>query len=314
MPFPASPTGHDAHAALAAARQLCAGQLLPPGCLLVVATPIGNLADISLRALAMLERCDLVAAEDTRMAQRLLQAHGLAKPLLRADRHREQTAAAELLAHLAAGRRVAYVSDAGTPGINDPGAVLVRAARAAGHAVVPLPGASSVTTALSACGLDLDSGYTFAGYVPATQQQRAAFYREALASARTWVCFEAPHRLVQSLGELAQLMAVLPAPPSLVLAKELTKQFEAVVQGNPAELLHWLQADARRAQGEFVLVLQAASQALPIDAQAQRWLLRLAREMPTSRAAAVVAEVLGADRKTLYRWLLAQPGTKQAKD
>jgi conserved hypothetical protein TIGR00096 len=314
MPFSASPTSHDAHAALAAARQLCADQLLPPGCLLVVATPIGNLADISLRALAMLERCDLVAAEDTRMAQRLLQAHGLAKPLLRADRHREQAAAAELLAQLAAGKRVAYVSDAGTPGINDPGAVLVRAARAAGHAVVPLPGASSVTTALSACGLDLDTGYTFAGYVPATQQQRAAFYREALASARTWVCFEAPHRLVQSLNELAQLMAPLPSPPTLVLAKELTKQFEAVVQGSPDELLHWLQADARRAQGEFVLVLQAASQVLPMDAQAQRWLLRLARELPASRAAAVVAEVLGADRKTLYRWLLAQPGNKQTED
>ena len=308
MPHSPSPADHGAPAALAAARQLCAGQSLPPGCLLVVATPIGNLADISLRALAMLDRCDLVAAEDTRMAQRLLQAHGLAKPLLRADRHREQAAAAEMLPLLAAGQRLAYVSDAGTPGINDPGAVLVRAARAAGHAVMALPGASSVTTALSASGLDLDTGYTFAGYVPATQQQRAAFYREALASPRAWVCFEAPHRLVQSLEELRQLAAALPRPPNLILAKELTKQFESIVQGSPAVLLDWLAADARRVQGEFVLVLQATADAEPMDALAQRWLLRLARELPASRAAAVVAEMLGADRKTLYRWLQTQPG------
>ena len=168
-----SPAGHGASAALAAARQLCAGQSLPPGCLLVVATPIGNLADISLRALAMLDRCDRVAAEDTRMAQRLLQAHGLAKPLLRADRHREQTAAAEMLPLLAAGQRVAYVSDAGTPGINDPGAVLVRAARAAGHAVMALPGASSVTTALSAAVTLLAPGSGSTGW-PASRAARTS--------------------------------------------------------------------------------------------------------------------------------------------
>ena len=298
---------------LAAARSFCSGQHLPPGgCLLVVATPIGNLADITLRALAMLERCDVVAAEDTRMAQRLLQAYGISKPLLRADRHREQAAAAEMLDLLAAGRRVAFVSDAGTPGVNDPGAVLVRNARAAGYPVFALPGASSVTAALSACGLDLDLGYTFAGYVPAPQQQRIAFWREQLSSPRAVVCFETPHRIHASLLALAEL-----APRRrLVLAKELTKQFETFVDGIPEDLLAWLDADPHRAQGEFVLILEPA----PADAtgtlpeQALQWALRLARELPASRACAVVAEMTGADRRALYRWLLEQPGRGDAQE
>lgn len=313
MSTPPSESGHDP---LAAARQLCADQQLPPGCLLVVATPIGNLADISLRALAMLERCDLIAAEDTRMAQRLLQAYGLSKPMLRADRHREQAAADDMLAHLAAGRRVAYVSDAGTPGINDPGAVLVHAARAAGHPVVPLPGPSSVTTALSACGLGLETGFTFAGYVPATRQQRQAFYREQLASARAVVCFETPHRIRQSLEDLHGISSASPGPLHVLLAKELTKQFETFAEGSPGDVLAWLDADAKHAQGEFVLVLQPATHAdaVAVDGKAQRWLLRLAKELPASRAAAVVAEVLGADRKTLYRWLLTQTGSEQRDD
>lgn len=292
---------------LAAARSFCSGQHLPPGgCLLVVATPIGNLADITLRALAMLERCDVVAAEDTRMAQRLLQAYGISKPLLRADRHREQAAASEVRDLLAAGRRVAFVSDAGTPGVNDPGAVLVRSARAAGYPVFALPGASSVTAALSACGLDLELGYTFAGYVPATQQQRIAFWREQLASPRAVVCFETPHRIDDSLQDLQHLASALAAAPRIVLAKELTKQFETYIADTPNALLDWLRADPKRAQGEFVLVLQPATTPEEVNAQAQRWLLRLARELPASRAAAVVAEMLDADRKTLYRWLLAQ--------
>ena len=302
MPATADP---QAFAALNAARQLCAAQALPSPCLLLVATPIGNLADISLRALAMLARCDLVAAEDTRVTQRLLHAWGLHKPLLRADRHREQAAADAVLQHLSEGRCVAYVSDAGTPGVNDPGALLVRAARDAGHAVVPLPGPSAVTTALSASGFELDAGYCFVGYVPATAQQRATFWREQLGATRAVVCFEVPHRIEASLQALLEVAG--DAPPRLLLAKELSKQFEALVDGTPRQLLDWLAADARRVHGEFVLVLQAAAAGTSPDAaEAQRWLLRLARELPASRAAAVVAELTGADRKALYAWLLTQ--------
>ena len=291
--------------ALAASRALCAAQQIPTACLLMVATPIGNLADVGLRTLALLQRCDLVAAEDTRAAQRLLKAWGLSLPLLRADRHREQAAAQQVLRHLAEGRRVAFVSDAGTPAIRDPGAALARSARAAGYAVLALPGPSAVTTALSASGLELDEGYVFAGYVPATQGQRAEFYAAQLGSPRAVVCFETPHRIRASLAALGEL-----APRRrVVLAKELTKQFETFVEGHVEDLLRWLDAGAHHAQGEFVLILEPApahaAGALP--QQALPWVLRLARELPASRACAVVAEMTGADRRALYRWLLEQP-------
>ena len=304
---PALPRTADAMPmALAAARALCAAQQIPTACLLMVATPIGNLADVGLRTLALLQRCDVVAAEDTRAAQRLLKAWGLSLPLLRADRHREQAAAQQVLRHLEEGRRVAFVSDAGTPAIRDPGAALARAARAAGHAVLALPGPSAVTTALSACGLELDDGYVFAGYVPATQGQRTDFYTSQLGSPRAVVCFETPHRIRASLATLDEL-----APRRrLVLAKELTKQFETFVEGSAEELLRWLDADPHHAQGEFVLILEPApahaAGALP--EQALPWVLRLARELPASRACAVVAEMTGADRRALYRWLLEQAG------
>ncbi len=309
-PLPASPDpagpADAMRAALAAARALCATQQIPAPCLLMVATPIGNLADVGLRTLALLQRCDVVAAEDTRAAQRLLQAWGVSLPLLRADRHREQAAAQAVLEHLAAGRRVAFVSDAGTPAIRDPGALLARAARAAGHAVLALPGPSAVTTALSASGLDLDEGFVFAGYVPSTQGRRQAFYRELLGWTRAAVCFETPHRIDASLRELQQL-----APARrMVLAKELSKQFETTIDGSPAQLLQWLHADPRHAQGEFVLIVapEPLVHGGELPEQARQWALRLARELPASRVCALVAEMTGADRRELYRWLLQQPG------
>ena len=211
-----------------------------------------------------------------------------------------------MLEHLAAGRRVAFVSDAGTPAIRDPGAVLARAARAAGHPVLGLPGPSAVTTALSISGLELDEGFVFAGYVPSSQGRREAFYRELLGGRRATVCFETPHRIDASLRELQQL-----APERhVVLAKELTKQFETVVAGCAAELLEWLHADPRHANGEFVLIVagEPGAPGEDLPEQARRWTLRLARELPASRACALAAEMTGADRRALYGWLLRQPG------
>ncbi len=287
---------------VACAQAFCAQQDFPPA-LYLVATPIGNLADIGLRALAVLAAADRVAAEDTRVAQRLLQAFDLHKPLLRCDRHREAAAAEQVCAAVAAGERVAFVSDAGTPAISDPGARLALAVQQAGLRVVPIPGASAVTAALSASGLPLDAGYVFAGFAPSQDNALQACLQTALQADRPTVLFEAPHRIAATLQTLLQL-----APQArLVLAKELSKQFEAIVPGTAQTLLEWLAADPRREQGEFVLIVDPLPRDKDaLDAPTLSLLSRLAQELPASRAAAVVADLSGASRDALYRWLLAQ--------
>ncbi|WP_064135001.1 16S rRNA (cytidine(1402)-2'-O)-methyltransferase [Thiomonas arsenitoxydans] len=286
---------------LQTALEFCAQQDFPPA-LYMVSAPIGNLADISLRALAVLHHADRIAAEDTRVAQRLLEAYGLRKPTLRCDRHREAQAAQHIVAAVAAGERVAFVSDAGTPGISDPGSRIAAAAHAAGLRVMPLPGASAVTTALSASGLDLHSGYCFAGFAPEKAVALRAFLQAALQASRVTVFFEAPHRLRDCLLTLLDL----DAQAQLVLAKELSKQFETLLPCTPQAALDWLDADPRRAQGEFVLLLQPRAAVAELDTRAIALLQRLAQELPASRAAAVAADLTGLKRDALYRWLLDQ--------
>ncbi|WP_449370363.1 16S rRNA (cytidine(1402)-2'-O)-methyltransferase [Thiomonas sp.] len=281
------------------ALEFCAQQDFPPA-LYMVATPIGNLADISLRALAVLHHADRIAAEDTRVAQHLQGAYGLRKPLLRCDQHREVQAAQAVVAAIAAGERVAFVSDAGTPGISDPGSRLAAAVHAAGLRVMPIPGASAVTAALSAGGLDLRAGYCFAGFAPEKATARCEFLQAALQGPRVTVFFEAPHRLRDCLHTLLEL----DAQAQLVLAKELSKQFETLLPCTPQTALDWLEADPRRAQGEFVLLLQPRVAEAELDAQAAALLQRLAQELPISRAAAVAADLTGLKRDELYRWLL----------
>lgn len=282
-----------------AALQLCAQQDFPAA-LYMVATPIGNLADISLRALAVLHHADRIAAEDTRIAQRLLSAFGLNKPVLRCDRHREAQAVQDIVAAVASGERVALLSDAGTPGISDPGARVAAAMHAARLRVIPIPGASAVSAALSASGIDLRGGYCFAGYAPEKAAALRAFLQAALRAARVTVFFEAPHRIHACLHTLC----ALDPQAQIVLAKELTKQFETVLTASAQEALAWLQSDPRHAQGEFVLLLQPRVAAAELDAGATTLLQRLARELPASRAAAVVADLTGVKRELLYRWLL----------
>lgn len=282
-----------------AALEFCAQQDFPPA-LYMVATPIGNLADISLRALATLHHADRIAAEDTRVAQRLLDAYGLRKPTLRCDQHREAQAAQQIAAAVAAGERVAFISDAGTPGISDPGSRIAAAMHAAGLRVMPIPGASAVTTALSACGLDLQAGYCFAGFAPDKAIALRTFLQAALHNPRVTVFFEAPHRIHTCLQSLRDL-----APDThLVLAKELSKQFETLLPCTAQSALDWLDADPRRAQGEFVLLLQPQTIAAELDAKAVTLLRRLAQELPASRAASVAADLTGLKRDVLYRWLL----------
>nr|WP_236580543.1 16S rRNA (cytidine(1402)-2'-O)-methyltransferase [Rubrivivax sp. A210] len=292
-----------------AAAEATAHQGQRPGTLYVVATPIGNLADLTLRAIHVLSRVDAVACEDTRVAGQLLHHLGLHKPLVALHAHNEHEAAQAVLARLGRGESVAYASDAGTPAVSDPGAVLVAAAAAAGHPVVPLPGASSALAALSAAGDVGGGGFCFTGFLPAKGAERAAALAALLADRRTQIVFEAPHRIAALLAALAEA-----APARRVtLCRELTKQFETIVSHAAAALPAWLAEDAHRGRGEFVLVLHAlpapaaaADDELP--ASALHTLRVLMRELPLKQAVALAAELSGTPRNALYARALAERG------
>lgn len=293
---------------MAAAAACAGGQHYPAGALYVVATPIGNLADFSLRAVHVLARADAVACEDTRVSGGLLRHLGLDKPLIPLHEHNERSAAERVLARLAAGERVAYVSDAGTPAVSDPGAVLVALVREAGHRVLPIPGASSVVTALSAAGqMPGTTGFHFAGFLPAKGSERTAALDAALAQPCACVLFEAPHRLAALFAHLAER-----APARRVtVCRELTKQFEQIETLAATALPGWLAADAVRSKGEFVLVLHADDTprgdavAQALAPEAERSLRVLLRELPLKQAVALAAELSGAPRNLLYTRALA---------
>lgn len=272
----------------------------------MVATPIGNLADITLRALHVLQLADTLACEDTRHTQSLLRAYGIDKSgaqLLALHQHNEQEAAQTVVARLQAGQRVAFVSDAGTPGISDPGARLAFAVRAAGLRVVPLPGASSITAALSVAGAvasgSADSGFVFAGFLPVKQAERASAVQHLAAEPRCVVLLEAPHRIT----ELAQALAVLGERP-VTLARELTKQFEEITTQPAHSLSAWLDGGAQRARGEFVVLLHPAPP--PENASdSLRVLQLLLAELPLKTAVRLTADITGAPRNALYDTALA---------
>ena len=288
--------------ALAAAHEAAGAQNHPASTLYVVATPIGNLADISLRALHVLARVDVVACEDTRHTQQLLRAYGLERPgsqLLAVHQHNEAEAAHNVLERLGQGLRVAYVSDAGTPAISDPGARLVAAVRQAGFRVMPLPGASSVTTALSASGMTGDSGFVFAGFLSSKATERQLAVQQLAQESRAVVLLEAPHRI----EALAQTLAVL-GPRRVTLGRELTKQFEQIETLPAQDLSAWLAEKPERLRGEFVLVLHDA----PVDdttGEGLRILHLLLPELPLKTAVKLAAEISGESKNTLYDLALA---------
>ena len=270
----------------------------------MVATPIGNLADLSLRAIHILSRVDAVAAEDTRVAGQLLGHLGLSKPLLALHAHNEREAAAAVLARLARGESLAYVSDAGTPAISDPGAWLVQQAAAAGLAVVPVPGPSSALAALCVAGDAQAGGFCFIGFLPAKGAERRGALAAVLADRRTQIVFEAPHRIAELLAAIA---AAAPAR-AVTLCRELTKQFETIRTRPAAELPAWLAEDKNRERGEFVLVLHALPAAPAAEAalsETSLGMLRvLLRELPLKQAVALAAEISGAPRNALYEQAL----------
>lgn len=265
------------------------------GALYVVATPVGNLADLSERAREVLAGVAWVAAEDTRHSQPLLRHVGSRARLLAAHEHNEREAAARIVDLLTAGEAVALVSDAGTPGVSDPGARIVAAVRAAGHRVIPLPGPCAAVAALSASGFD-DPHFLFYGFLP----PRAAQRRQALQALRDqpWpvVFYEAPHRVLETVSDLAALFG----ERRLLIGRELTKLFETIAVLPLTEAAAWLQADPHRQKGEFVLAVGAAPAAAESGEGERVLRLLLAEGLPVSQAARLAATISGAGRKELY--------------
>lgn len=274
-----------------------------PGTLYVVATPIGNLDDISARALKVLAEVALIAAEDTRHSARLMQHFGIATPLQACHEHNERDQGGRFLARLQAGEDVALISDAGTPLISDPGYHLVRQARAAGVSVVPVPGACALVAALSAAGLPSDR-FIFEGFLPAKAVGRRARLELLKEEPRTLIFYEAPHRILECLEDMR---AVFGAERPALLARELTKAFETL-KGLPlAELCSWVAADSNQQRGECVVLVagwQAAEADAPVDAEAVRVLDLLLKEMPLKRAAALASEITGVRKNLLYQLAL----------
>jgi 16S rRNA (cytidine1402-2'-O)-methyltransferase len=289
---------------LQAAASVAGGQEYPAAALYVVATPIGNLADLSLRAVHVLSRVDAVACEDTRHSGQLMRHLGLDKPLLALHEHNEREAAQGVIARLQQGERVAYVSDAGTPAISDPGARLVASVRAAGLRALPIPGASSVVTALSVAGVEAPGGFRFVGFLPSAARERERVLAQCARDPDTQVLFEAPHRIEALCAALA---AVCPQRP-ISLCRELTKQFESVHTLPAAEGPAWMAGQAQRSRGEFVVVLHALgapAEVSEIEASHEAVLQVLLRELPLKQAVALAVEITGASRNLLYARALA---------
>lgn len=288
---------------LQAASHAAAGQQYPKGALYLVATPIGNLADLTLRSIHLLSLVDAVACEDTRVTGHLLRHLGLDKKMMAVHQHNEAGAAQQVIDLLRQGLRVAYASDAGTPAVSDPGAQLVARVQAAGLRAVPIPGVSSVTTALSVAGDTAGAGFHFAGFLPAKGAARATALDEALSWPGSTVFFEAPHRI----DDLARDLQAGAAQRRVTLCRELTKQFEEIATLGVAELPAWLKAQANRDRGEFVVVVHAAGAteaSAAFSDEVLALLKALSDHLPVKQAAGLVADVTRLPRKALYEQAL----------
>ncbi|MDD2720590.1 MAG: 16S rRNA (cytidine(1402)-2'-O)-methyltransferase [Gallionella sp.] len=269
--------------------------------LYVVATPIGNLGDISLRALEVLAGVDVVAAEDTRNTSHLLKHHSIfAKQLVAAHQHNERGAAEKMVGLIQSGLSVAFVSDAGTPAVSDPGALLVQAVLAAGLRVIPVPGASAAVAALSASGLNAPH-FLFYGFLPNKSAARRSALQALAGHPYTLVFYEAPHRIIECVADLS---AVLGGERQIVLAREITKLFETIHSCPLAEAEEWLLADANRQRGEFVVLVSGAEPAAGLSDDTRSTLAVLLEELPLKQAVQLSAKITGANRNELYQLAL----------
>ncbi|MGH8717781.1 MAG: 16S rRNA (cytidine(1402)-2'-O)-methyltransferase [Burkholderiales bacterium] len=265
--------------------------------LYVVATPIGNLRDITLRALDVLKAVDVVAAEDTRKTRVLLEHYSISPRLIALHAHNENEAGEKVIALLQQGKSVALVSDAGTPGISDPGAKVSARVRQAGFPVVPLPGANAALAAFSASGLDA-SQVAICGFLPRTESQRRTALEGLKSHQAALIFYEAPHRIVSTVNDMAEILG---EERSSVVARELTKIHESFFSGTLREAKRWLQEDANNRKGEFVVIVEGEAQReQPDNAATARILKTLADELPLKQAATLAAEITGLSRKKLY--------------
>ena len=268
------------------------------GVLYIVATPIGNLDDLSLRAIDTLRLADIIAAEDTRHSAKLLQHYRIDVPLVAVHDHNEADQAPALVAELRAGRKVALISDAGTPLISDPGYKLVRAARAAGISVVPIPGACAAIAALSVAGLPSDR-FAFEGFLPPKSTARRADLTALKDEPRTLVFYESPHRIVESLADMAAVLG--PARPAVV-ARELTKTFETVRADDLGALATWIENTPGQQRGEFVVLIGGApAHSIEKETEGERVLRILVNELPLKQAAELTAKITGGKKNALYQ-------------
>lgn len=273
--------------------------------LYIVATPIGNLDDITLRAVETLKKVDYVAAEDTRHSQKLMNHLGVTARLIALHEHNEREKSQMLIDKVKEGHTIALISDAGTPLISDPGYFLVKLAREQGIKVVPIPGVSAVVTALSVSGLPSDR-FVFEGFLPAKQGAKAKRLGDFLYESRTVIFYESPHRVADTLAVMGEVFGL---ERHLVVARELTKTFETIKGGALGDLIEWIGADANQQKGEFVLLLEGAIDSPDASTLDQdKMLALLMTELPIKKASKIVSEITGENKKDLYRRALEIQG------
>jgi len=281
------------------------------GKLYVVATPIGNLADISFRAVEILKQVDLIAAEDTRHVKVLLQHYGITNKLVSLHQHNEDKASSVLLEKLRAGQSIALVSDAGTPLLSDPGMPLVKMVKDAGLDVVPIPGACALIAALSAAGLPV-TRFSFEGFLPRTSSARKAFFLEKLIQPATWIFYESCHRILASLQDMAE---ILPLDRQIVIARELTKLHETIVKTSLGNALELVEQNDNMRKGELVVIVDGAvadKKEQIISSEQEKLLQVLLRECSIKTAVAMAVEITGVRKKFLYQAALAMDKEKDA--
>lgn len=266
--------------------------------LYIVATPIGNLNDITLRAIEILKNVDLIAAEDTRHSGLLLQHLGIKAKLFALHDHNEQEKSQILIEKLNSGLSIALISDAGTPLINDPGYHLVKACRENDIKVVPIPGACAAIAALSVAGLPSDK-FSYEGFLPAKSKARQDYLTTLVNETRTMIFYESTHRLLDTLQDM---QTVFGTDKQIVLAKELTKTWETIVSYPVNQLIYWLNEDVTRQKGEFVLIVEGHTKSdKDIDPKVINTLKLLVKELPLKKAAAITAEIYGLKKNQLYQ-------------